>query len=445
MTIKVYSSIMPGEPVEVYDDHGMTVEAWVSARADNYQRGSVQPISCMVNGAIVKPMDWADTVIGESDVVEFRPVPLGGTVGDIISVALPFWGGSVAAGQAAIDAIMPNIPSASDSMGQQGSQLSPADARANTARLGQGIPELFGRYIRYPDYVNQPRRYYKDARTQCLDLMLSVGVGSYSIESDSIRIGETPFSRLSSAVNYAIFEPGASVAGNQCHQNWYTAPEVGGTTNSAGIRLYRGERLSSGAYAGLYGFNGNEIEYSSSGGLIPDDWAVGDFIVVQFENEITVSTDGNGDNVLTIGLPDWGTFAVGDTLRLRGVDYPAMSGEYVIESMSGPDITISQGGVMVQGWANGTYTTMTAAPWVEFRIDAKTYSTLSPGVVLAITVSRFEYGVQVPGEPSWGNFAQVADLLLSERSANEGWAGPSAACPSGETTTTIECHCFWPQ
>src|SRR5690554_1879624 len=77
MTIKVYESIMPGEPVEVYDDHGMTVEEWVAARAKGYQRGSVQPISCMVNGVIVKPMDWADTVIDERDLVEFRPVPLG--------------------------------------------------------------------------------------------------------------------------------------------------------------------------------------------------------------------------------------------------------------------------------------------------------------------------------------------------------------------------------
>ena len=57
MTIKVYESIMPGEPAEVYDDHGMTVEAWIAVRANGYQRGSVQPISCMINGAIVKPID----------------------------------------------------------------------------------------------------------------------------------------------------------------------------------------------------------------------------------------------------------------------------------------------------------------------------------------------------------------------------------------------------
>src|SRR5690554_2915940 len=152
MTIKVYESIMPGEPAEVYDDHGMTVEAWVSARAKGYQRGPVQPLSCMVNGAIVKPMDWADTVIDERDLVEFRPVPMGGSIslGDILGAALPFWAGSVAVGQAAIDAIMPNIPSASDSMGQQGSRITPADARANTARPRQGIPELVCPYFPFP-------------------------------------------------------------------------------------------------------------------------------------------------------------------------------------------------------------------------------------------------------------------------------------------------------
>ena len=98
MTIKVYSSIMPGEPAETYDRSGLTVEAFVKSFTPNYRRGDSQPISCMINGAIVKPMDWADAVIGERDVVEFRPVPYGDVV-DALAIVFPTVFGPIAGPQ----------------------------------------------------------------------------------------------------------------------------------------------------------------------------------------------------------------------------------------------------------------------------------------------------------------------------------------------------------
>lgn len=77
MTIKVYSSIMPGEPDDVYSDHDITIEQWVLGQSPEYKRGEIQPVSCSVNGVIIKPIDWPLVVIRKTDNVEFRVVPRG--------------------------------------------------------------------------------------------------------------------------------------------------------------------------------------------------------------------------------------------------------------------------------------------------------------------------------------------------------------------------------
>lgn len=442
MTIKVYESIMPGEPSEVYDDHGMTVEAWVAERAKGYQRGSVQPISCMINGAIVKPMDWADTVIGERDVVEFRPVPLGGVTDALRFVAAVVTFGSSELLFRGIESLI-DIPSPGQSgQGPQGSKISPADARANTARLGQGIPELFGRYIRYPDYVNQPRRYYKDARTQCLDLMLCITSGECLVEPALIKLGDTPFDQLSTAVRYEIFEPGASVTGWQNHENWYTSSEVGGTSSSAGIRLYRGQSLSSGLSNVQLTYSGTEIKTTSASVYFPGDWGAGDFIAISQRQSVAVSVDSSDVVTLT---GDWGDADVGDQIRLRSTELAEANGVFLIDTKAGNDITLLSDGSPVIGWTPGTYLMFTRREDEEYRIDSAIFDTTYPELVDGFSLSRFLNGAE---DTTWTGFSGgtgYADVLLSERSESEGWAGPFAACPSGETTATIEVDFFLPQ
>lgn len=441
MTIKVYESIMPGEPAEVYDDHGVTVEAWVSARAKGYQRGPVQPLSCMVNGAIVKPMDWADTVINEHDSVEFRPVPRGDG-GDIFNVVFPFWGGQIGAWNAAIDYITPDLPDLSDRMGQQGSRITPADARSNTARLGQGIPELFGRYIRYPDYINHPRLYYKDARTQCIDLMLCITSGECLVEPSLIRLGDTPFDQLTTAVRYEIFQPGESVNGWQNHENWYSSREVGGTSNSAGIRLYRGKSLSSGLSDVQVTYSGADIRTTSVSVFFPGDWGTGDFIAVSKRQSVAVSQDSSGIVTLT---GDWGDADVGDQVRLRSTGLAAANGVFLIDSKAGNDITLLSDGSPVSGWTQGSYLMFTRREDEEYRIDSIIYDTTYPELVDGFSLSRFLNGAEDTAWTGFSGSTGYADVLLAERSESDGWAGPFIATPNGETTSTIEVDFFLPQ
>lgn len=445
MTIKVYESIMPGEPVEVYDDHGMTVEAWVKSKTDSYQRGDCQPVSCMINGAIVKPVDWADVVIRVSDNVEFRPVPRGAGLAAAGAWIAANWL-TVAYGAVLIGGIYyastVGAPWQAGTGGARGEKIEGTDARANTARLGQGISELFGRYIRYPDYVNKPRRYYKDARTQCLDLMLCITAGECLVETALVKLGDTPFSQLSTAVNYEIFPPGASVTGWQNHENWYTSNEVGGTSSSAGIRLYRGQSLSSGLRNVQLTYSGTEIRTTSASVYFPGDWGTGDFIAISQRQSVAVSVDSSDVVTLT---GDWGDADVGDQIRLSSTDLAEANGVFLIDTKAGNDITLLSDGSPVSGWADGSHLMFTRREGEEYRIDSIIYDTTYPELVDGFSLSRYLSGAE---DTAWAGFSGGtghADVLLAERSESEGWAGPFAACPSGETTATIEVDFFLPQ
>lgn len=426
MTIKVYDTIMPAEPVEVYEDHGMTVEAWVQSKTPNYKRGSVQPLSCSVNGAIVKPMDWADVVIRERDNIEFRVMPFG----DALNFFLPFIGGSVALAQAALDFFTPDIPG-QRGQGNQGQQLEPADARANQARLGQGVPELLGRYIRYPDYVNQPYRYYEDTRTQALRLMLCVGVGRYQISADDVRIGETPIGEIDGA-SYQLFEPGASVAGVENHENWYTAPEVGATTGGAGLRL-RGVTFDERTYSGSAAASGDTL----SGITVGELWDTNLRGTIDMTQTVTVVDDVTAD----IFQGAFQHLLAGMTVNVTS--NAGVKGTYVVRTINGSSTEITletTGGVAVTDAITGTRQMAIDKDGTEYKLTAINSSS-------SIDVERVLSGGAT--DPDWadtlpqGSLAAVdiewyASTFTTQRS------GPFLACPSGETTDVIEVDIFAP-
>jgi len=429
MTISVYSSIMPGEPEEVYRDHGMSVEDWVKSRTPDYKRSSVQPISCSVNGAIVKPMDWCDVVIRESDNVEFRVVPYG----DTLNVIFPFWAGSInVAIQAGFNYLLPDIPG-QQGQGNQGAQLSPSDARANTARLGQAVPEGMGLYIRYPDYLNQPRRYYADTTTQVLRLLLSVGKGSYEINSDKVRIGETAFSELSGA-SYQIHEPGADLSGIPHHENWFASPEVGSTTSAAGIRL-KGVTYDERTYFGSGSASGDTITGITVGSL----WTPGITGAITMTQSITV-VDGGG----AVGDVFQGNFqhlVAGLTVNVESD--VNVNGTYVITTINAgkTEITLETTG--------GTPVTDATAGSGSMSIDkaGTQYLLLDAFGGFSIDVERRLTSNAV--DPDWtGNLPNTSltlEIIWNAATFTANRAGPFVACPEGETTDKFEVDIFAPQ
>jgi len=431
MTIKVYSSIMPSEPEEVYEMSGITVEQWVKRLAgEDYEPGECQPVSCSINGAIIDPLDWHRVFIGERDAVEFRVTPRG----DVLNFAFPFWAGSFAASKAAINLFTPDIPG-QQGRGNQGQNLSAADAKANTARLGEGVPECLGFYIRYPDYLNQPRRFYQDTKTQVLRLMLSVGVGSYQVESSNVKIGETPIDELQNA-EFRIYEPDADLSGEPNNENWFPSPEVGSTGSSTGIRL-RGPTYDERTYSGSAIASDDTLSSIDVGDL----WTSGNTGFIKMTQSITVNDGGGADTDPDVFVGNFQHLAQGINVNIES--NAGVNGTYVVSTINAEktEITLETTGGSPVADAD------TGSRIMSIDKEGTEYSLLSTDGASQIDVERILSGGF--SDPDWdGNLPQTsltveikwhAATFVATRS------GPFVACPSGETTDTVEVDIFAPQ
>src|SRR5690625_7673089 len=95
-------------------------------------------------------------------------------------------------------------------------------AKANEAKLGQVVPELAGRFIRYPDYLTPPRRRFVSPREQWVEFLACVGPGQYQILPHDIKIGDTRIGSLGEGASYLFFEPGHSVAVPIADEHWHS-------------------------------------------------------------------------------------------------------------------------------------------------------------------------------------------------------------------------------
>src|SRR5690554_6122002 len=139
--------------------------------------------------------------------------------------------------------------------------------------MGDVVPELAGRHIRYPDYLNQPRRYFHNRREQWLQFLCCIGPGEYQIEDEDVRVGDTPFANLGDDGSYQIYGPNANLAGNPIHENWYSVDEVGGTSSgTAGLELVVERDGSEHTDPAEYVFEGNTITIPSGTGSFPPGW-----------------------------------------------------------------------------------------------------------------------------------------------------------------------------
>lgn len=448
MTIKVYSSIMPGEPEEVYHDHGLTVAQWLSkATAGKFDPAAKhQPVTCAVNGILVKPERWAEMAIGPDDLVEFRVAPRG----DVLDVVFPFWAGTVnVAINSAFNAFMPDVPGSPGRGGRQGSDLNPAEAKANTARLGQAVPEGFGRYIRYPDYLNQPRRYYLDRTTQVLNLLLAVGAGEYEIDPDLIKIGETPINELDNA-SVQIFEPGADLSGIEHHENWFNSPEVGSTSSSAGIRL-KGITNSQRTYSGSATGSGDTF----SGITVGELWSEGLRGSIDMTQTVTV-TDGGSDAQTFEKFAD---IITGNFQHLLAGMTVNISSDILVDT--GNEFDTDLNGTYVVSTINGTGTEITLEttggdPVVDLEPGSGQITIDKDGTeyYLSEVVNGSEIRVDrvLSGgdpDPDWADELPATSLTISISwlaiTFSTGLVGPFTACPDGEVTDTVEFDIFAPQ
>lgn len=101
---------------------------------------------------------------------------------------------------------MPDLSTPQDTSGSPNNSLA---QRQNKHRVNERVPDVYGRAKSTPDGISYFYRYYKDS-IQVEECLLCFGTGSFAIDENSIKEGETPISTIEGA-SISIYEPNTSL------------------------------------------------------------------------------------------------------------------------------------------------------------------------------------------------------------------------------------------
>lgn len=313
MTIRIYPSRLPGEPLETHHVAGpVQLDHWlsdivgqeISDRAD-------QPIVIEING---QPISNFSVTIHPDDDVQVYPVPYG------TGVEIAAWAALAIAVVSA--AYMLTLDMSGPEAQGQGDKIDTNAAKANSVKLHQPVRELLGQYRIYPDYVVQPVSRFVDERDMETGMCLCVGVGEYDIPASSMMIGDTQLAAFGSDVSYSIYQPGAAVAGDARAENWYVVGEVGGTdAGTAGLDLDSTAPAGEAASADAITIGGLSVAISGEEPAFSPNWAAGTVIELRTPDTFTVTTAGGYDRIAG-PLADLAPFAGMKITLSADDDYP---------------------------------------------------------------------------------------------------------------------------
>lgn len=293
MTIRIYPSRLPGEPLETHYHSGMTIADWFSDNVNGWSHDLVHPVVVEINGISIPPDEWALTNITAESDVRIYPIPYG------TGLEIVAWAAVAVAVASAAYAIymMSSMQTGGYSQPGNGDQIELNPAKANSARLGDPIREIFGKYRVWPDYVVQPVSRFVNEKDLITSMFLTIGVGVFTLPASEIRIGNTPISAFGDDVSYIIYPPGADVSADNRSENWFNSPEVGNTTSgTAGLDLGSSGPQTVSVVADAILVNGNTVTLIGSSSSddsteIPPSWVVG--TVIDIEAPDTYSIDQN--------------------------------------------------------------------------------------------------------------------------------------------------------
>ncbi|GHL72248.1 hypothetical protein ECZU33_48080 [Escherichia coli] len=140
MTIRFYPSRLPGEPLETHE-HGVTsIRTWLVENVENYTDRDVPPLTVEVEGQSIPPGEWATCVIRPDSDVRLYPVPFG-----LEAATIAWIGVGISVAAAAYSLVLMSRIDTGGYTSSTGRSLDLNPARANTAKLGDAIREVFGR------------------------------------------------------------------------------------------------------------------------------------------------------------------------------------------------------------------------------------------------------------------------------------------------------------
>ncbi len=443
MTIKFYSGLMPGAALASYEHERTTLAAWLDAKAPEWRQKTPQPAQATVNGEPLPLSEWETRMLAAEDSVALVVLAhggvfdfVGGLLGKIFGLAFGW--------------LMPRGAGAGSSGGSTGERLETSNATANQAKLGAAVPELFGRYRRFPDYLVQPRRFFASEREQILEFLCCVGPGRYQINPDEVCVGDTPFASFGDDAQYVLYEPGADVSGSSAHQNWYNVSAVGGTSSGTpGLELPSDPNQSIQPPAGTYTMSGNMLSLDSAAGEIPNGWGVGTKITIGFDQ--TYEIVRRGDPETGYSSTYTGDFSAVSPLRVGSSLIAIWDGrttqEYRVSTVSLNSAGI--GTITLEyfdpdsGWTPSAPPSQTLS--MRFTDPGRFYRVTWRGPQ-AVTVFPYRYGEPVWDWTGWaGTTTAAVDLSVDGGTVFGEWTAWIRGCPIKERTTRAEIDLFFPE
>lgn len=300
MTIRIYPSRLPGEPLETHQHARTTLHEWMKTNVEHYSLEQQHPVTVEINGSPVPPEEWPSYPLTPDSDVRIYPTPYG-TGAEIAAWAAI----SVAVASAAYSVyMMSTMDKGGGYSSSNGLGLDLNPAKANTAKLGDPIRELFGRARVYPDYVVQPvSRFNPDDPTRMtVEMMICVSRGNVAFTNGDIRIGSTPVSALGGSFSYTLYPPGANVAGDRRSENWFNSTEVGGTSSGSGLDMAQTAPDSSDITADSMTVSGSSVSFTglSDGdddNSLPESWVEGALVTIIAPTNYLISSS-SGYSVL---------------------------------------------------------------------------------------------------------------------------------------------------
>ncbi|MCJ0972673.1 host specificity factor TipJ family phage tail protein [Pseudomonas sp. PS1] len=436
MPIEIYASKFAAEPAERYETtERVTVAAWLRANVPSFEARENAPISVTINGQLIESGAWDAAELAPSDSVSICVEPKGSALESIFRpgpLAKLFGLGNPFA--------QPKAPTAPKNPGK-GQDLDLARVKGNQVSLNAVIPEIAGRFKRYPDYLLPAHRYFGAPREHWIEMLLCIGKGKYDLPASRIRVGDTPIISLGEDAEFAIYQPGADLSEESAANWWHSASEVGATsTGTAGLELNATYSVAPDPDATAYGFVGFEVGIPPGAGEFPEGWAAGMIVRIEVPYPYTVVEGGASRDIIQGDLSQLAPFP-GMQIEIIGDNAGFYQVETFAEGIDAPDeMTLSYvNGGAVTGLKTGSVSMGIGYAGLRYRLTAAgQYS---------ISVDRLtDEGATDSAWPGFLALTTSGATLYLDGSTQEGaWAGPFSACPDGETTQKIEWDVMFPQ
>ncbi len=202
------------------DNHNCSLKELIKQECPKFRDDFIPYLSAFVDGVRFQYRDWNLVDLRKSKsvkiVIEAGGIEVG-TIAAIISIVM--------AVGSAIYAIMSmnKLNAKAQQETKQGSSIYDVNAQGNQVNLNNTIPENFGYFKRFPDYLADRHVFYRN-NIQFVDLILCQGVGQYQRKNDhsDVFLGETPINELDGCA-IKVYEPGEEMTAQNSisDKSWY--------------------------------------------------------------------------------------------------------------------------------------------------------------------------------------------------------------------------------